>query len=153
MVQQAHKTPVRRSNRTARNAPRSASRRAHGRNGRRSKVRDISELERVIRSLEAQIARLTNGGEIRATVSNASDQVGSAVSRASHQVGDVVADTLTQVADQLRTGATSVTTAARVGTSAIARIGTELERRPFMTVAIAVGIGFLAGLAGRREQA
>jgi ElaB/YqjD/DUF883 family membrane-anchored ribosome-binding protein len=27
-----------------------------------------------------------------------------------------------------------------------------LEKRPFMTVAIALGVGFLAGLAGRREE-
>jgi ElaB/YqjD/DUF883 family membrane-anchored ribosome-binding protein len=113
----------------------------------------ISDLETIIRSLEARIAQLTSGSEIRSTVSGAADHVTRTVSRASHQMGDMVADTLTDVADRFRTGATSVTNAAQAGTGAVKRIGAELERRPFMTVAIALGIGFLAGLAGRRDQA
>jgi hypothetical protein len=39
-----------------------------------------------------------------------------------------------------------------VGTGAIQKIGSEIERRPMMTVAIALGIGFLAGLAGRARD-
>jgi hypothetical protein len=111
----------------------------------------VNELERVIRSLENRLAQLTSRDTIRSTVSGATHQVGSAVTRASNQVGEMVADRLTDVATKIRGGATSVTGAARVGTGAMQRIGNELERRPLMTVAIALGIGFLAGLAGRRE--
>jgi ElaB/YqjD/DUF883 family membrane-anchored ribosome-binding protein len=111
----------------------------------------VSELEQVIRSLENRLAQLTSGETIRSTVSSATNQVGSAVTKASNHMGEVVADTLTEVAAKIRGGATSVTGAARLGTGAIQRIGGELEKRPLMTVAIALGIGFLAGLAGRRE--
>jgi ElaB/YqjD/DUF883 family membrane-anchored ribosome-binding protein len=124
-------------------------RNGYARPGRRS--RDVSELDRVIRSLENRVAQLTSRNAIRSTVSGATNQVGSAVTRASNQVGEMVADRLADVATKLRGGAASVTGAARLGSGAIQRIGDELERRPLMTVAIAIGIGFLAGLAGRRE--
>jgi ElaB/YqjD/DUF883 family membrane-anchored ribosome-binding protein len=111
----------------------------------------VSELERVISGLERRVAELTSSRGIRSTVTGATDQVGNAVTRASTQVGEAVADTLTEVADKVRTGATSVASVARVGAGAMQRMGVELERRPFMTIAVALGIGFLAGLTGRRE--
>jgi len=151
MAQQAATTPARRSKRVAaRSSNRRRVRNGHAR-PRRRPSRDVSELERAIRSLEKRLAQLTSRDTIRSTVSSATNQVGSAVTKASNHVGEMVADTLTEVATKIRGGATSVTGAARVGTGAIQRIGTELERRPLMTVAIALGIGFLAGLAGRRE--
>ena len=119
---------------------------------RQAQASRMSELERIIEGLETRIAELTSRNGIRSTIHGATDQMGSAVNRASHQVGDMVADTLAEFAERLRGGATSVTSAARVGTGAMQRIGAELEKRPFMTVAIALGIGFLAGLAGRREE-
>lgn len=118
-----------------------------------ARTEDIDELEKVIRGLEEQLRQLTSGQAIRSTIHSATDQVGQAVSQASTHVGDVVAETLTQMAGRFFNGAQTVTGAARVGTSAMHRIGNELERRPFMTVALALGIGFLAGLAGRRDQA
>lgn len=119
---------------------------------RQAQASRMSELEHIIEGLEARIAELTSRNGIRSTIHGATDQMGSVVNRASHQVGDMVADTLAEFAERLRGGATSVTSAARVGTGAVQRIGAELEKRPFMTVAIALGIGFLAGLAGRREE-
>ena len=151
MAQQAATTTARRSKQAAaRSSNRRRVRNGHAR-PRRRPSRDVSELERAIRRLENRLAQLTSSKNIRSTVSSATNQVGSAVTSASNHVGDMVADTLTEVADKIRGGATSVTNAARLGTGAIQRIGTELERRPLMTVAIALGIGFLAGLAGRRE--
>jgi ElaB/YqjD/DUF883 family membrane-anchored ribosome-binding protein len=150
MAQQAATSPVRRSKRTAvRSSHRRRAGNGYARTRRRS--RDISELEQVIRTLENRLAELTSGENIRSRVTGATNQVGSVVTKASNQVGEMVADTLTEFAEKIRGGATSVTSAARVGTGAIQRIGSELERRPLMTVAIALGIGFLAGLAGRRE--
>lgn len=120
---------------------------------RQPRARNVNEMERVIRNLEKQIAELTSPNTIRSAVTGASSQFGDFASKASNQVGEAVADTLTQVAGRLFGGATSVTGAARAGTGAMRTISNELERRPFMTVAIALGIGFLAGLAGRREAA
>lgn len=119
---------------------------------RQTRASQISELEQVIRSLEERISYLTSDRGIRSTVSGATSQVGHAVTRASDHVGDMVADTLTQVAGHLRGGATAATGAARTGASAMQKIGLEMERRPLMTVAVALGIGFLAGLAGRRDE-
>lgn len=118
----------------------------------RSRNVEIGELERMIRSLEERILNLTSAQTIRSTVSGATDQVNQAVTRASGHMGDVAADMLTDVADRLRGGVTSVTGVAKVGTQAVQRVGSELERRPMMTVAIALGLGFLAGLAGRRSE-
>jgi hypothetical protein len=123
------------------------------RSTRRAPGRSVAELESVIRSLEEKIADLTSARTIRSAVAGASGQVGQAAVRASHQVGDMVADSLTDFADRVRGSATSVTSAARMGTGALQKIGGEIERRPLMTVAIALGIGFLAGMAGRREAA
>lgn len=118
----------------------------------RSRNVEIGELERMVRSLEERILNLTSAQTIRSTVSGATDQVNQAVTRASGHMGDVAADMLTDVADRLRGGVTSVTGVAKVGTQAVQRVGSELERRPMMTVAIALGLGFLAGLAGRRSE-
>lgn len=118
----------------------------------RSRNVEIGELERMIRSLEERILNLTSAQTIRSTVSGATDQVNQAVTRASGHMGDVAADMLTDVADRLRGGVTAVTGVAKVGTQAVQRVGSELERRPMMTVAIALGLGFLAGLAGRRSE-
>jgi ElaB/YqjD/DUF883 family membrane-anchored ribosome-binding protein len=118
---------------------------------RRRPPTQVSELERIIANLEAQIAHLTSGNGIRSTIHGATNHVGRALAQASNHVGDVVADKLTGVAGQVRNGANSVTGVARVGTSAARRIGVEVERHPFMTVAIALGLGFMAGMAGRQE--
>ncbi|MBX6424484.1 MAG: hypothetical protein IRZ09_00945 [Variibacter sp.] len=120
---------------------------------RRQAARSVRQLEQVIRELESRISTLTSEGSIRATVAGASDQVGQAALRASNQAGVLVADVLTDVADRLRESATSITGAAQMGTSAVRRIGHEIERRPLMTVAVALGVGFLAGMASRREAA
>jgi len=154
MAQHVAARPARRSKRAPARSPnrrRAGNRRARTSYARRRQYRDVGELERVIRSLENRLARLTSPDNIRSSVSGASNQVGNVVTKASNHVGEMVADTLTEVATKIRGGATSVTGAARLGTGAMQRIGEELERRPLMTVAVALGIGFLAGLAGRRE--
>lgn len=163
----APQTQVQETRRTKRAAPRRSAN-GHARRGRATRTRrtrsaDIGELEQVIRALEAKIAHLTSGEGIRSTISDATNQVGKAVSGVTNQagkavsnatthVGDMAADMLTEVADRLRTGANSVTGVARSGAGAVQKIGAELERRPIMSVAIALGIGFLAGLAGRRNE-
>jgi hypothetical protein len=136
-----------------RRARKGAGRRPNGRSGARTRSRSVAELEQVIESLEARIADLTSPNTIRSTVAGASNQVGRAAAQASNHVGDLVADSLTELADRMRGGATSLTSAARAGTGALQRIGVEMERRPLMTVAIALGVGFLAAMVGRREAA
>ncbi|HET9904902.1 MAG TPA: hypothetical protein VFQ27_14490 [Xanthobacteraceae bacterium] len=107
----------------------------------------------MIESLEQQIADLTSSSTIRSTIAGASDQVGQAAVRATNQVGDLVADSLTELANRVRGSAASMTGVARAGAGSLQKIGVEMERRPLMTVAIALGIGFLAAMVGRREAA
>jgi hypothetical protein len=149
------RAPRKTANKTAKRTSRAngaATRRRRTAARTRSRNVEIGELERMIRSLEERILNLTSAQTIRSTVSGATDQVNQAVTRASGHMGDVAADMLTDVADRLRGGVTSVTGVAKVGTQAVQRVGSELERRPMMTVAIALGLGFLAGLAGRRSE-
>lgn len=120
-----------------------------GRSRRAAKAPNLSHLEQLIRDLEARVSELTSASGIRSNVRQASSQAGNLMSGATHQMGEVVADTLTDVADKLRNGAHSVTSMARLGTGAMQKVADEVEKRPFLTVAIALGIGFLAGLAGK----
>lgn len=122
--------------------PRAAKKRNGQAKRRRANPTQISELEQVIRGLEQRLAGIGGGR----------DGIRSAVTGASNQMGEAVADTLTDVVDRLRDRAFSVTEAARLGTGLLSRVTNEVERRPFMTVAIALGIGFLAGMAGRATE-
>lgn len=140
-------------------APRKTARRKPAKRARRGGPprRSVGDFERIIAGLEERINQLTSAQNIRQSVTGATNQMGDAVSavinRASTQVGEYVADKVSGVAGRVRDSATSVTGVAKAGTGAMQRIGGELERRPLMTVAIALGIGFLAGLAGRRDNA
>ncbi len=133
---------------TRRRAPHEGGRSAGGNGGSNPSV---SELQQAIRELEQRLEELTDANGIRRTVNTASDQVGEVVTHASQFVGDALAGTLTDVAERVRAGALTVTTAARVGATAMEKIAGEMQRRPFLTVAMAVGIGFLAGMAARKE--
>jgi ElaB/YqjD/DUF883 family membrane-anchored ribosome-binding protein len=155
MAEQAVTTP--RQPKRRRSPARATTRRraANGNGPRRRRAAsasNLSQLEQLIRNLEARVSELTSGSGIRSNVRQASSQVGNLMSGATHQVGEAVADTLTEVADKFRNGAHSVTSMARLGTGALHKITDEVEKRPFMTVAIALGIGFLAGLAGKAGE-
>jgi hypothetical protein len=135
-------TPPREGVKTAPKRPRRRPRNGQA-NKRTSSASQISELEEVIRGLELRLASFGGGR----------DGIRSAVTGASNQVGEVVADTLTEVVDRLKDRVFTVTEAARVSTGLLGRLTTEVERRPIMTVFIALGVGFLAGMAGRAAEA
>ena len=104
---------------------------------------DIADIEREIGQLmhdiEARVGRL-NALAKRSAKGAAED--------ASEFVSDAVSD----AADRMRNGAHSVSDeAARMSGDAIKRIEEEIGQRPLLTLAIAAGIGFLAGMAGRRH--
>lgn len=140
MAQPAERSATAEASKTPRR-PR-ATKKRNGQAKRRSTPAQISELEQVIRNLEKRLAGIGGG----------SDGIRSTVTGASNQMGEAAADTLTDVLDRLRDRAFSVTEAARLGTGLLSRVTNEVERRPFMTVAIALGIGFLAGMAGRAAE-
>jgi len=114
---------------------------------------DLAEIERRVQALEKRVASAASAG--RAKLSSSV----SGVSQTTDQIADVLASALTDVADRFRGRARSMgDEAARVGTEAVRwsndalrRIADQVERRPFMLLAVAVGIGFLIGAAGRRR--
>jgi ElaB/YqjD/DUF883 family membrane-anchored ribosome-binding protein len=104
---------------------------------------DIANIEREIGQLmhdiEARVGRLN--AMARRSAKDAADGA-----------SDFVSETVSDAADRVRNGANTVTDeAARLSGDAIRRIEEEVGQRPLLTLAIAAGIGFLAGMAGRRH--
>jgi ElaB/YqjD/DUF883 family membrane-anchored ribosome-binding protein len=109
----------------------------------RSTSDDIADIER-------EIAGLMHDLENRVGRLNTLSRKGA--SHAAHEASDHVSETLTETAERLRNGAHAVSDeAAKFGTDALRKIEDEIEQRPLLTLAIAAGIGFLAGMAGRRH--
>jgi ElaB/YqjD/DUF883 family membrane-anchored ribosome-binding protein len=104
---------------------------------------DISEIEneigQLMRDIETRVSRLNS-----ITRKSATD--------AANGASEFVSDTISGAADKVRNGAGAVSDeAARMSGDAIRRIEEEIGQRPLLTLAIAAGIGFLAGMAGRRH--
>jgi ElaB/YqjD/DUF883 family membrane-anchored ribosome-binding protein len=111
---------------------------------------DIADVERRIAALEKRLAHAAAGRGSSSRLAG--------MSPATDWIGEV-ASALADVADRFRGGARAVGSeaghigqqAARLGNDAIRRLSNEVEHRPLMLLAIAAGVGFLAGIAGRRH--
>jgi ElaB/YqjD/DUF883 family membrane-anchored ribosome-binding protein len=100
-----------------------------------------------LRSLENQLERVgrTAGRRTSAGMSAAGDHV-----------GDAIASAVTEIVDRFRSGrrlagdeaARFGSEAAKVGNDALRRMASEIEHRPLVTLAVAVGVGLLIGMAG-----
>jgi ElaB/YqjD/DUF883 family membrane-anchored ribosome-binding protein len=109
----------------------------------RSTSDDIADIER-------EIAGLMHDLENRVGRLNSLTRKGA--SHAASEAGDYVSETLSDTAERLRNGAHAVTDeASRLGADTLRKIEDEVGQRPLLTLAIAAGIGFLAGMAGRRH--
>lgn len=98
-----------------------------------------AEVRQLMSDLEDRIERLnmlTKRGAGHA-VDGVNDLVYGAISGAT----DRVRDTTRAVSDD----------AARMGNQAIREVTTQIDKHPLLTLAIAAGIGFIAGLARRQE--
>ena len=99
-----------------------------------------------MRALERQLERVGS----RAAASTA---------QAAEGVGETVASALNSMAERLRGGANSMrdeaakigSDAAKLGNDALRRLSDEVEHRPLVTLAVAVGVGILVGLASHRR--
>jgi len=111
----------------------------------RGKSVNVAAIDRRLRSLERRLDRA------RSRVS------AGAVQGADH-VGDVIASTLDRVADRFRDGALGEEAtkigveAAKHGNDALRRLAREVEARPLVTLAVAVGIGVLVGVLSQRRS-
>jgi ElaB/YqjD/DUF883 family membrane-anchored ribosome-binding protein len=94
-------------------------------------------------SIEREIGQLMHDIEAR---------VGKLNALARRSASEYVSETVSDAADRVRNGAYTVSDeATRIGGDALKRIEDEVGQRPLLTLAIAAGVGFLAGMAGRRH--
>jgi ElaB/YqjD/DUF883 family membrane-anchored ribosome-binding protein len=103
-----------------------------------------------IAGIEREIGQLMQDIETR--VGRLNDLARQSAKNAAGNASDYVSETLSDAADRVRNGAHAVSDeASRMGGDALRRFEDEVGQRPLLTVAIAAGIGFLAGMAGRRH--
>ena len=103
-----------------------------------------------IANIEHEIGQLMH--DIEARVGRLQALAKRSAKDAADNASEFVSDTVSDAADRMRNGAHSVSDeAARLSGDAIKRIEDEIGQRPLLTLAIAAGIGFLAGMAGRRH--
>jgi len=107
----------------------------------RAVLPNVREIERRLRSLEQQLERV--GGRTSASTAEVAERAGAAI-----------APVLSSIADRFRGGTHSMSDeAAKLGNDALRRLSNEVEHRPLVTLAVAVGVGILVGLASRSAAA
>ena len=107
----------------------------------RAMLPNVREIERRLRSLEQQLERV--GGRTSASTAEVAERAGAAI-----------APVLSSIADRFRGGTHSMSDeAAKLGNDALRRLSNEVEHRPLVTLAVAVGVGILVGLASRSAAA
>ena len=105
-----------------------------------------------VAELEREIGQLMDDLEVRL------NRLNSLAKRESKQVSDEISDFVAEtvanvtdkVTDRVRDGARSAgDEAAHFGGDALRKIMSEVDQRPLLTLAVAAGIGFIAGLSRR----
>jgi len=93
---------------------------------------NVSAIEGRLRALENELERIgrTAGRHTSAGMSAAGDHVGDAITSA------------------VRFGNEAAKFGAKFGNDALHRMASEVEHRPLVTLAVAVGVGILIGMAG-----
>ena len=99
-------------------------------------------------ALQQEVRQLVSDLEDRLERLNRLTQRGA--SHAVESVNDLVAGAVSGLTGRVRNGTRDVTKdVAKLGNQALRRVASEIDRRPLLTLAIAAGVGFLAGLARR----
>src|SRR5262252_7061566 len=103
----------------------------------RTMLPNVREIERRLRSLEQQLER---GG----------DRTSASTAEIAERVGAAIAPVLSSIVDRFRGATHSVgDEAERLSNDALRRLSNEVGHRPLVTLAVAVGVGILVGLASR----
>jgi ElaB/YqjD/DUF883 family membrane-anchored ribosome-binding protein len=102
----------------------------------RTMLPNVREIERRLRSLEQQLERV-------------GDRTSASTAEVVERVGAAIAPMLSSIADRFRGGVSMGDEAAKLGNDALRRLSNEVEHRPLITLAVAVGVGILVGLASR----
>jgi ElaB/YqjD/DUF883 family membrane-anchored ribosome-binding protein len=107
---------------------------------------DIGEIDRRLRALEKTLERV--GGRASAGAGQAADRLGETVAAALGSIGDRFRNGAGSMGDE---AAKFGSEAAKLGDHALRRLTDEVEHRPLVTLAVAVGVGILVGLASHRH--
>jgi ElaB/YqjD/DUF883 family membrane-anchored ribosome-binding protein len=103
--------------------------------GQSTMLPNVREIETRLRSLEQQLEHV-------------GDRTSASTAEVVERVGAAIAPVLNDIADRFRGGAHSMSDeAAKLGNDALRRLSNEVEHRPLVTLAVAVGVGILVGLA------
>ena len=107
----------------------------------RAVVPNVRGIERRLRLLEQQLERV--GGRTSASTAEVAERAAAAI-----------VPVLSSIASRFRGGTHSMSDeAAKLGNNALRRLSNEVEHRPLVTLAVAVGVGILVGLASRSSAA
>jgi ElaB/YqjD/DUF883 family membrane-anchored ribosome-binding protein len=122
---------------------------------------DIGEIDRRLRALERTLERV--GGRVSAGAGQAADRVGESVAAALGNIAERFRNGAGSMGDEAakfgseaaRFGAKYGNEAFKLGTrygnDAVRRLADEVEHRPLVTLAVAVGVGILVGLVSHRR--
>jgi hypothetical protein len=114
----------------------------------------ISAIAGHLRAIEKELGGMGKSAGRRASAS---------ASVAGNQIADAIGPILSEIVDRFRRGQSlaleeaasfsneAVKSGARVGKDALQRIATETKHRPLVILAVAIGVGVLIGIAGRRK--
>ena len=111
----------------------------------------ISAIEGRLRALEGELERVGRKAGRRASAN---------ASAAGDHIGDAIASAVTEIVDRFRSGRRfagdeavrfgneAAKFGAKFGNDALERVASEVEHRPLVTLAVAVGVGILIGMIG-----
>jgi hypothetical protein len=114
----------------------------------------ISAIAGHLRAIEKELGGMGKSAGRRASAS---------ASVAGNQIADAIGPILSEIVDRFRRGQSlaleeaasfsnqAIKSGARVGKDALQRIATETKHRPLVILAVAIGVGVLIGIAGRRK--
>jgi hypothetical protein len=112
---------------------------------------DLSAIEGRLRSLESEIERVGRraGRRASAGMSSTGDQIGEAIASAVSEIVDRFRSGRRLAGDEaVRFGNEAAKFGAKFGNDALDRVASEVEHRPLVTLAVAIGVGILIGMAG-----
>jgi hypothetical protein len=114
----------------------------------------IAIIEGHLRALEQELEKVGRkaGRRTSAAASAAGDQMGDAIAMVlSEMVGRFRSGRQLAGDEAARLGNEAVRIGTRIGNDTLQRIATEVEHRPLVTLAVAIGAGILIGFVGRRR--
>jgi ElaB/YqjD/DUF883 family membrane-anchored ribosome-binding protein len=116
--------------------------------------RNISALEGRLHALQIDLDKLGRrvGRSTSAGVSAAGDQIGDAIAVAVNEIVQRFRSGRRLAEDEaVRLGHDAAKFGAKVGSDALERVASEVEHRPLVTLAVAIGVGILIGVATHRH--